>query len=90
MAVEKYSVFSILGARAVQPGRQKIPVVFTPTMKMPSKEVSLFTKAWCMVFLSGSFEVFTRAPWVEFWGSIREAGIWDFRKMDMVVDFIPA
>jgi hypothetical protein len=37
--------FSFLGLRAVQVGRQKMPVVFTPTKKTPSNELSLFRSA---------------------------------------------
>ena len=69
-------MFSSFGLRAVQVGRQNIPVVLTPTMKMPSKDESLLTNARCMVFLSGSFEAVIGAPWVEFWGSIRQGGGW--------------
>lgn len=45
LGVEKNSTFSSLGL-AGHVGRQNIPVVFTPTIKTPSKEGSLSINAW--------------------------------------------
>jgi hypothetical protein len=45
LEVLKKLQFSFFGLRAVQVGRQKIPVVFTPTKKTPSNELSLLTSA---------------------------------------------
>ena len=41
----KNSTFSGFGFRAVQVGLQKIPVVFTPIQKTPSKLASLLKEA---------------------------------------------
>jgi hypothetical protein len=42
---EKNSTFLLAGFFALQAGRQKIPVVFTPVKKTPSNEGSLARKA---------------------------------------------
>jgi hypothetical protein len=47
--VFKNSTFSNLGFRAVQDGRQKMPVVFTAVKKTPSNEVSFSTIALYMI-----------------------------------------
>ena len=50
----KNSTFSGLGLRAGQVGRQKMPVVFTPAKKTPSKVESRSRNAFCMVLTGGS------------------------------------
>jgi hypothetical protein len=47
----KNSTFSGFGFRAVQVGLQKIPVVFTPIQKTPSKLASLLKEALYMISL---------------------------------------
>jgi hypothetical protein len=53
LAEEKKSTFSSLGFLAVHVGLQKTPVVLTPTKNIPSKLLSLFSRAVYIVFLSG-------------------------------------
>jgi hypothetical protein len=45
LVVLKNSTFSTLGFRAVHVGLQKIPVVFTAAINIPSYEASLATRA---------------------------------------------
>jgi hypothetical protein len=53
-AEAKNSTFARFGFRAVQVGRQNIPVVLTPTTNIPSKLLSLLTNAEYNISLSGN------------------------------------
>jgi hypothetical protein len=60
LALVKNSTFSNLGLRAVQDGRQKMPVVFTAMKNKPSNVLSLRTEA--AYIISGvSSMAFTKA-----------------------------
>src|SRR5207244_12372702 len=64
LELAKKSTFSRAGFFAVQVGRQKIPVVRTPTKNMPSKLGSRFTSARYIVSVGGrSSSVFIRVRW---------------------------